>query len=431
MTFAAGVFTVNDSWFATRKHRYVSNFRFDNNSTLVGEGDFKLFQGASIYVVPDANLVVRGSGTFFNTNWERCCRRCGLGCDKGCGGKHCCGRESCETNQNYYEMEMKKLHTSILLITFNRPEHTRRVLETIMVAQPQDLYVFQDGARDGNENDLKKCVEVRQGVEDLTKGSAVRVHTYFSERNLGCGPGPAAALTWFFGQNDMGIVLEDDAVPHPDFFPYCEELLLRYKDDPEVWAIGSMKIAQEKKYGDGSYYFSMMNRNLCAWATWRRAWQSFDIGLENVSRKKLGRALKKYGCGWLERSYWCDRLDEVHENLCGGNSWDMQFFMSIWLNHGKGIIPNVNLSSNIGTVGDATHGMAKGNIIENLPVEGVLPLVHPTSVEVQHDADKQFHFAYFEYAKRTWGSGKICYYVVNKTLKRLMGHRGPWIKRNR
>jgi len=71
MAFAAGVFTVNDSWFATRKHRYVSNFRFDNNSTLVGEGDFKLFQGASIYVVPDANLVVRGSGTFFNTNWER------------------------------------------------------------------------------------------------------------------------------------------------------------------------------------------------------------------------------------------------------------------------------------------------------------------------------------------------------------------------
>ena len=58
----------------------------------------------------------------------------------------------------------------ILLITFNRHEHTRRVLEAIMAAQPQDLYVFQDGARNGNEDDLKKCAEVRQVVESLTEG---------------------------------------------------------------------------------------------------------------------------------------------------------------------------------------------------------------------------------------------------------------------
>lgn len=319
----------------------------------------------------------------------------------------------------------------VLLITFNRPEHTRQVLKSIVVAEPRDLYVFQDGARKGFENDISKCVEVRKVVEDWIIETNIRLHTYYSDSNLGCGPGPAAALNWFFEQNDMGIVLEDDAVPHPDFFRYCEELLLRYKDDPGVRAIGSMKIAQEKKYGDGSYYFSMMNRNLCAWATWRRAWQSFDIGLENVSRRYLSHALRKYGCGALERNYWCDRLDEVHENLCGGKSWDMQFFMSIWLNHGKGIIPNVNLSSNIGTVGEATHVMGEGNIIDNLPTESILPLVHPTSTEIEHEADKQFHFAYFEPTKKRWGKGKICYYVVNKALKRLVGHKGPWIKRKR
>ncbi len=298
-----------------------------------------------------------------------------------------------------------------------------------MLSQPQELFVFQDGAREGNGIDTKKCAEVRKVVEELTEGTQVKLHTFYSNKNLGCGPGPAAALDWFFEKNEMGIVLEDDAVPHPDFFPYCEELLLRYKDDVDVRAIGSMKIAQEDKYGDGSYYFSMMNRNLCAWATWRRAWQSFDIGLEHVSRRDLGHALRKYGCGVLERQYWCDRLDEVHENQCGGKSWDMQFFMSIWLNHGKGIIPNVNLSSNIGTVGEATHVMGKGNIIENLPTESILPLIHPTSTEIVHDADQQFHFAYFEPAKKTWGKRKECYYVVNKALKHLVGHNGPWIKR--
>jgi len=321
-------------------------------------------------------------------------------------------------------------HTPILLITFNRPDHTRQVLEVIMAAQPKDLYVFQDGAREGNENDVKKCAEVRQ-VVDLTKNTGIQLHTLYSEKNLGCGPGPMTALNWFFSENEMGIILEDDAVPHPDFFQYCEELLLRYKDDALVRAIGSMKIAQEKKYGDGSYYFSMMNRNLCAWATWERAWRSFDISLETVSRKELNRALKQYGCGMLERMYWCDRLDEVHENLCGGKSWDLQFFMSIWLNQGKGIVPNVNLSCNIGTVGESTHTLGEGNIIENLPTESILPLVHPSSSEVQHDADWQFHFAYFEPTKKTWGKGKLCYNIINRTLKRWVGHKGPWIKQRR
>lgn len=67
VSFASGELVVNDSWFATRKRRYVSEFRLDRDSTFVCEGDFKLYQGASIYVAPGAKLVVRG-GSFLNTN---------------------------------------------------------------------------------------------------------------------------------------------------------------------------------------------------------------------------------------------------------------------------------------------------------------------------------------------------------------------------
>ena len=323
---------------------------------------------------------------------------------------------------------MSDIHVPILLIAFNRPGHTRRVLEAIMAVQPQDLYVFQDGARDGNENDARKCAEVRKVVEDLTNGTPVCLHTNYSDRNLGCGAGPMTALDWFFDENECGIVLEDDAVPHQDFFAYCEELLEKYKDDESVCAIGSMNV-DTQKWGDGSYYFSMMNRNLCAWATWKRAWQRFDIGVSGASRKDLSKALRYYGCGALEREYWCDRLDEVHANLCGGKSWDMQFFMSIWLNHGKGVIPNVNLSSNIGTVGEATHAMAAGNIIDNIPTCPILPIEYPSSEEIQYKADREFHFRYFEPSKKDWGRGRKLYYLANKRIKRLVGHRGPWIRR--
>lgn len=314
--------------------------------------------------------------------------------------------------------------TPILLITFNRPNHVRKVLTEIRKQQPTELYICQDGARDGNENDRTKCQEVRDVVKELVDWPC-ELHTLYQEKNLGCGPGPAAGITWFFEHVEMGLIFEDDAVPHPDFFEYAEELLAKYKDEVSVRAIGSMNV-DTRKWGDGSYYFSMMNRNLCAWASWRRAWKDFDLYLRDVPWRKLDKALKHYGCPIYEREFWLDRLAEAQHNAQGGKSWDMQFFMSIWLNGGKGIIPNVNLSSNIGTVGEGTHQMGEGNIIDNIPTEPILPLIHPSSTEIQSVADREFHNRYFESAKHTisWKISKI-----NKRVKRITGHQGSWFKK--
>jgi len=317
--------------------------------------------------------------------------------------------------------------TPVLIINFNRPDFTSKVLEEVMKLSPSELYVFQDGPRKGR-NDEARLEEVRTIINEMTAGSNTHVHTNYSNKNLGCGPGPATALSWFFSQVEEGIILEDDAVPHPDFFPYAAELLQRYRNDETVKAIGSMNV-DKQKWGDGSYYFSMMNRNLCAWASWRRAWQFFDIRLPKTSRSDLSRALRKYGCGLLEREYWCDRLDEVHKDGVGNSSWDMQFFMSIWLQHGKGIIPNVNLSSNIGTNVDATHPMGNGNIIDRIPTKPILPLTHPSSEEIMTEADRQFHFLYFQQNRRNWKEKDIYRYLINKRLKKIVGHKGPWRKK--
>lgn len=322
--------------------------------------------------------------------------------------------------------------TPILLITFNRPEHTRRVLEAILRVSPKVLYVFQDGARAGNDTDPKQCARVREVMDEMAgQVAGLEIRTCCPDTNLGCGPGPAAAISWFFNSVSEGIIIEDDAVPHPDFFFFAQEMLERYRDDSSVRAIGSMNV-DTQNWGDGSYYFSMMNRNLCAWATWRRAWKDFDLELKDVSRRCLAKSLRHYGCGALERSYWCDRLDEVHRDVCGGKSWDQQFFMSIWIRKGKGIIPNVNLSSNIGTMGDdATHPMGEGNLIDNNPCSPILPVIHPSSETISSDADRSFHFRYFEPSRADWSVWHTVYYCINHSLKRMVGHKGPWIKRNK
>lgn len=330
--------------------------------------------------------------------------------------------------------------TPILLITFNRPDHTRRVLERILEAKPQELYVFQDGAREGNANDAAKCAEVRQVIDTLwdnylslavleNEKQQPRLHRYYSDVNLGCGPGPMTALNWFFSENEMGIILEDDAVPHIDFFGYCEELLERYKKEDSIRAIGSMHL-DSQTYGDGSYYFSMMNRTFCAWATWARAWKDFDLYHRNVSRKQLDSVLKEYGCALRMREYWCDRLAEVQKDALSGSSWDQQFWMSIWLHHGKGIMPNVNLSTNIGFDATATHGSDPNSAGANRETFPILPLKHPTDTSIHHDADQRFQEIYFEPWQYGWSGLKRLPYRLNKRLKRLLGHDGSWIKKN-
>ncbi len=317
--------------------------------------------------------------------------------------------------------------TPILLITFNRPTHTRQVLQRIMEQQPQRLYVFQDGAREGNERDVQKCVEVRQVIESLTTGTATQLITNYSEQNLGCGAGPAAAITWFFANEEMGIIIEDDAVPHPDFFPYCEELLGKYKGNADVRTIGSMKLF-DRKFGDGSYYFSMMNRTLCAWASWRRAWHFFDYKMEHFSRNDLALAMKRYGATQREIEYWQERLDEIHADCLGGTSWDQQFWMTIWLSGGCGICPNSNLSTNIGFDEFGTHTQDSTNVGAFRTLEPILPLIHPTDCKIQRKADLLFDKTYFEPYNYGWKGLKRLPFRINKRIKRLLNHKGSWIK---
>ena len=153
--------------------------------------------------------------------------------------------------------------TPILLITFNRPQHTRKVLERILEAEPRELYIFQDGAREGNAEDIAQCAEVREVIEELTSSASCSLHLNYSPINLGCGPGPASAISWFFSEVEEGIVMEDDCLAHPDFFPYCEELLHRYRSDKRIGFINATlyddrwHTEQGASYGFSHYMFTV------------------------------------------------------------------------------------------------------------------------------------------------------------------------------
>lgn len=306
--------------------------------------------------------------------------------------------------------------TPILLITFNRPEHTRRVLTEILKQEPQELYVCQDGARDGNENDRIKCQEVRDVINELTSAYAVgnkhfALYTLYQPQNLGCGPGPQAGITWFFENVEQGIIMEDDCLPHPDFFGYCEQLLERYKDDERVQFINSTLYHDrwkcEGSYGYGHYMVTG------AWAAWRRTWQGFDLDLLGLNARKFKKQVLRLTKNSAEANWWYFKVKEIQKDKAKKSYWDYQMQIHLFRNNALTIYPKVNLISNIGFDAEGTHTTWNDGRGDK-SVFPILPLEHPTTMTVDCAMDAE---CFAKRRSRGWLIDTLSF------IKHLMCHR--------
>ena len=168
---------------------------------------------------------------------------------------------------------------SVLFVIFRRPEATARVFEAIRRARPSRLFVAADGPRPGRQDEAELCRQTRAVVERVDW--PCQVVTRFQETNQGIKEGVTGAISWFFSQVDEGIILEDDCLPHPDFFPYCAALLKQYRDDERVFHVGGNNFQPKSRVMAESYYFSRYN-HIWGWATWKRAWDRYRAEFEGL-----------------------------------------------------------------------------------------------------------------------------------------------------
>lgn len=284
-----------------------------------------------------------------------------------------------------------KLTTPVVFMVFNRPSKTRRVFDVIKMIQPTKLLVIADGPR--NEEDGAKCQQVREIIETGIDWPCEVLKNY-ADKNLGCKNRISSGLDWAFQQVEEAIILEDDCLPDPSFFRFCQELLEKFRNEPRIMQISGYNFAAHNKKltFKESYYFSNIGP-IWGWATWRRAWQYYDVNIRTWPEVKKSGLLKSILKNDAVVNHYNHLFDDYYAQKI--NSWDSQWFLTRWIQGGLSAVPNSNLVQNIGFDSEAAgHAIDPDDSRAHIPIKSMdFPLTHPNKI-VTNPKDDAYIFKY-------------------------------------
>ncbi len=270
----------------------------------------------------------------------------------------------------------------VVLCIYNRPDFTRRVADILKAADPERIFIVADGPKSNDPDDAALCAEALRVAEERFKG--IRVEVNASASNLGSRKRIQSGLTWVFGEVDEAIIIEDDCLPEISFFPFCAELIEKYRHEKRVGLIGGSNFQFERRCGSDSYFFSRYPL-MWGWAAWRRTWEIYEADLESWTDVRDTSWLADLLVDPLAAAYWRRIFDLARD---GFDAWDYSMIYSCWRNNLLSIQPCRNLVSNIGFGSNATNTREKGSPLSNIPFHKMIfPLSHPARIERHPDCD--------------------------------------------
>jgi hypothetical protein len=288
------------------------------------------------------------------------------------------------------------MKSAVLLIIFNRPDKTRQVFQAIRQARPPRLYVAADGPRPSRPGEVERCAQARAIIELVDWPCDVR--TRFLDGNVGCKRGVTSAIDWFFDQEGEGIILEDDVLPQPGFFAFCDELLERYRDDERVAAISGCNFIQDRHRPQASYFFSRYC-HIWGWATWSRAWRKYDVNIADWPKWTAGGGPVRALGSEAAARFWQKAFESVHSGRV--DTWDFQWQYACLSRGALCAVPARNQTENLGFDADATHTTAgTPDFVAQSPSRPLdFPLVHPGEVRRDVVADRTTDAHVYRYSR--------------------------------
>jgi len=252
---------------------------------------------------------------------------------------------------NTIQLEEFKLEIPVLFLVFNRIDTTKEVFAQIKKIKPPKLYIASDGPREGRPDESINVQKIRTFLLESINWDC-EVFTRFNEVNLGCKISVSQSIDWFFQKEEMGIVLEDDCLPSQSFFQFCQLLLQKYQYDERIFLITGYNKQNNWRKDEHDYFFSNLG-GIWGWASWKRAWNHYDVDIKDIDNfiandgfaKSLGKSLGKLKQEMIYNSVIRDNVD----------TWAMQWGYARHKNNALTCIPSMSLIKNIGFGENATH----------------------------------------------------------------------------
>lgn len=304
---------------------------------------------------------------------------------------------------------MYQVKSPILFLIFNRPEESQILFNAIREAKPKKLYVAADGPRNNGKDELV-CKETRSILDKIDW--ECKLITLFREENLGCGKAVSSAITWFFENEEEGIILEDDCLPSPDFFRFCDTMLEKYRIDNRIGHVCGCNFQDGIKRGNGDYYYSNLT-NVWGWASWRRVWLRYDFNMIYLEEAKESDFLSKITNKKNIQEFIYKTFVNTKKGLI--NTWDYQYFYSNLVNGFLSVIPNNNMITNIGFNTGATHTRDLNSPYANMKVNPLQKaIISPLILVPNRKADE------YSLAKQAPNLVILYYWSFKRFIKRLL-----------
>jgi hypothetical protein len=303
------------------------------------------------------------------------------------------------------------IQTPVAIFIFNRPHCTEQLVHALAEVRPANLFVIADGPR--NASDIELCEQTRAVIYSIDWPCTIL--KLYATSNIGCRKSIPNGLNWVFEHVNTCIILEDDCIPKPSFFPYCEELLSRYKYEERIMTIGGHRSDGPNELGTESYYFSKYP-SIWGWATWKEKWAKYDLSMSQWPELKNSKWLDDVLQTPKAVAYWSRMFDQMKNGL---DTWDYALAYSCWLHKGLSIRSRVNMISNVGFGKDATHTHQTeiADIYAN-PVDIEFPLKYPTAISIDKELDDRIEWVSFS------GMDERRLQVVRERIYKSRSHEG-------
>ena len=235
----------------------------------------------------------------------------------------------------------------VVIIVYNRPIQTRRLLKKLENIKPNKLIIISDGPK-ANSLDIKKNLEVRKITRKIS-WNCKKIYIN-SKYNIGLKKRVYSGLNLVFKEFNQAIILEDDCLPNNSFFYFCDKLLKIYEKNEKITSISGNNFNNTKI--TDSYYFSKYS-SIWGWATWKRSWKNFDIYIKFWPNYKKSKKWEKDCPDIVERVFWEKIFDRVYKNEI--NSWAYPYLLNNFYLNKLTVVPKYNLVKNLGFGKDATN----------------------------------------------------------------------------